>query len=248
MKMVKIMILCAAISLALPCVAKAGILGTVDIEHSGYGANDVITVWGAGYSNSNVYGGVYMLDKTGGTGEGNLWPNGQIGSFCIELNENAPGSPLNYNVVMPEEAYNSFLGSYMGTTKANYLRELWGRFYLPEWADGGPYSSYENSTAEAFAASIWEIIYEDLPTSPLNYDVTVDGTLGVHGFQAEDVDTSLANYFLHQLTGSGPKADLRAFVYQGKQDFLVEVPEPTTIALLGISGVLSLLRRRRNSA
>lgn len=242
MKMVKIMILCAAISLALPCVAKAYILGTADIEHSGYGAKDVITVWGGGYSGTNVYGGVYMLDKTGGTGEGNLWPNGQIGSFCIELNENSPGSPLQYDVVMPEYVYNSFLVSYMGTAKADYLRELWGRFQLPEWADGGPYSSYENSTAEAFAAAVWEIVYEDLPASPLNYDVTVGA------FQAENADTSLANYFLHQLTGSGPMADLRAFVYQGKQDFLVEVPEPTTIALLGISGLLSLLRRRRNIA
>jgi hypothetical protein len=189
-----------------------------------------------------------MLDKTGGTGEGNLWPNGLIGSFCIELNENSPGSTLQYSVVMPEDVYNSYLGSYMGTTKADYLRELWGRFHLPEWADGGPYSSYENSTAEAFAAAIWEIVNEDLPISPLNYDVTVDGTAGSGGFKAENVDTSLANYFLHQLTGSGPMADLRAFVYQGKQDFLVEVPEPTTIALLGISGLISLLRRKRNTA
>ena len=247
MRTVKIMILCVAISLALPCVAKAS-LGTVDIEHSGYGAKDVLNIWGAGYSGTSVNGGVYMLDKTGSTGQGNFWPNGQIGSFCMELNEDAPGSTLNYNVVMPEDVYNSFLGSYIGTTKADYLSELWGRFYLPEWADGGPYSSYENSTSEAFAAAIWEIVYEDLPTSTLNYDVTVDGTLGVRGFKAEEVDTSLANYFLHQLTGYGPKADLRAFVYQGKQDFLVEVPEPTTIALLGISGALSLLRRRRNSA
>jgi hypothetical protein len=229
-------------------VAKAYILGTADIEHSGYGAKDALTVWGGGYSGTNVYGGVYMLNKTASTGDGNLWPNGQIGSFCIELNEYAPSSTIQYDVVMPESVYNSFLVSYMGTAKADYLRELWGRFYLPEWADGGPYSTYENSTAEAFAAAIWEIVNEDLPVSPLNYDVTVDGTPGTGGFKAENVDTSLANYFLHQLTGSGPMADLRAFVYQGKQDFLVEVPEPTTIALLGISGLLSLLRRRRNIA
>ena len=247
MRTIKITFLCVAISLALPCVAKAS-LGTIDIHHSGYGAKDAIDVWGAGYSGTSVYGGVYMLDKSSGNGQGELWSNGEIGGYCIELNQNAPSTTKTYDVVMPENVYNSYLGSYLGTTKADYLRELWGRFFLPEWADGGPYSSYEDGQSEAFAAAVWEIVYEDVPTSPSYYDVTADGTIGVGGFMADNVDSSLANYFLSQLTGFGPKADLRAFTYQGNQDFLVEVPEPTTIALLGISGVFSLLRRRRKNA
>jgi len=246
MRIMKIMILCAAVSLALPCVAKACLLGTVNIKHTCYGANDVIQVWGGDHYGENVYGGVYMLDKTGGTGQGNIWPDGLLGSLCMELHERAPDSTLKYGVVMPEDAYNSFLGEIIGTTKANYIRELWGRFFDPLWVSG-PYDSKQNSNAEAFAAAIWEIIYEDLPTSPLQWDVGVDGTPCNRGFQAENVDITTANKWLHALTGCGPKADLRAFVYEGKQDYLVEVPEPITIALLGLGGALSLLRRKKTN-
>jgi len=246
MRITKIMIVCAAVSLVLPCVAKAYLLGTVNIVHEGYGASDVITVWGGDHDGDNVYGGVYMLDKTGGTGQGNIWPDGLLGSFCMELHERSPDSTLKYGVFMPEDAYNSFRGSTIGTTKADYLRELWGRFFDPLWVSG-PYDSKQNSNAEAFAAAIWEIIYEDLPISPLGWDVAVDGTPYELGFRAENVDVITANKWLHALDGTGPMADLRAFVYEGKQDFLVEVPEPATIALLGIGGALSLLRRRKTS-
>ena len=239
--------LCAAVCLALPCVAKACLLGSVDISHVGFGAESIIDVWGGGHSGVSFHGGVYMLDKTAGTAEGKIWPDGLIGGFCIELHELAPDINLKYDVVMPEDAYNSFMGGTIGTVKADYLRELWGRFYDPKWADSGPYTKQQNSEAEAFAAAIWEIIYEDLPKSPLLWDVGVDGTPCSRGFRAENVDIATANGWLHALTGCGPKADLRAFVFQGTQDYLVEIPEPATIALLGIGGVLSLLRRKRTS-
>jgi len=240
------MILCAAAGLALPGAARACLLGAVDIAHTGYGASDITTVWGGDHAGTNIYGGVYMLNKTYGTGQGNIWPNDElIGSFCMELHERAPDNTLKYGVVMPEKVSNSFIGGLIGTTKANYLRELWGRFYNPKWADHGPYTSKQSREAEAFAAAVWEIIYEDLPTSPLKWDVGIDGTPCSLGFRAENMDIATANKWLHALTGCGPKADLRAFIYEGEQDYLVEVPEPATIALLGIGGALSLLRKRR---
>lgn len=191
-----------------------------------------------------MYGGVYMLNKTAGTGQGTIWPNGLIGGFCIELHEPAPNSTFTYDVVMPEDAYNSFLGESIGTKKANYLSELWGRFFNPAWVGSGPFSVQQNSAAEAFATAVWEIIYEGLPTSPAGWDVTVDGTACSGGFRCEGANTALANSWLHSLTGCGPKADLRAFVYNGKQDYIVQVPEPATIALLGLGGVVSLLTRK----
>lgn len=240
--------LCAVLVLALPCLASEGTsLGTVDIVHCDYGAydQDGIAVWGAGRNGTIMYGGLYTLDKTAGTGEGNIWPNGLIGGFCIELHEPAPDNTYTYDVVMPENAHNSYVAGMIGAEKADYLRELWGRFFDPVWAGGGPYSTGQNSAAEAFAAAVWEIIYEDLPTSPLEWDVTADGTVCSGGFRCEGADTTLANSWLHSLTGSGPKADLRAFVYDGQQDYIVEVPEPATIALLGFSGIFTLLTSRR---
>ena len=237
-------ILFAAVFLALPVLTKASPVGTVDIAYSGPGAAGTITVWGGGHSGLNGYGGVYMLDKTADTGQGDLWSNGLIGGFCIELHQWASTDTLKYDVVGLEEVNNSFMGGVLGTAKADYLAELWGRFYNPAWADGGPYSSEEKSKAEAFAAAVWEIVYEDMPGSPLNWDVTADGSSGSHGFYAENVDAVTANSWLHALNGLGPKAELRAFVNAGKQDFIVQVPEPATVCLLGLGGLIFLRKRK----
>lgn len=245
MKVTKIMtILCIAAVLTLPSLAaKASPVDTVDIVHSGYGGYGFVDVWGGGHNDVRFYGGVYMIDKTAGTGEGNIWPNGEIGSFCIELHQYAPDVTKTYEVVLPEQVYNSFIGELLGTEKADYISELWAAHFDSSWIGNETY----NQEAEAFAAAIWEIIYEDLPASPAGWDVTGDGTYGSGGFRCESVDAELANGWLRTLDGCGPKADLRAFVNCCKQDYIVEVPEPATIALLGVSGLMCLLRRKRVS-
>jgi hypothetical protein len=240
-------LLCAALVLAVPAMTRAVPVGTVDVVRVGHGAYAEVEVWGGEQAGSVAYSGVYMLGKSGGSGEGDIWPDGQLGSFCIELNEDAPDDTFTYDVVMLDEAPvpTTFLGGSIGAEKAKYLSELWGRFFDPDWVGSGPFTGEQNSDAGAFAVAIWEIIYEDLPSSPLGWDVTVDGTGGDLGFYAAGGDTAKANDYLHSLTGCGPKADLRAFVRCGTQDYLVEVPEPATIALLGFSGILSLVRKKR---
>ncbi len=237
-------IIIAAAVLSLAQIAGAT-LGTINIEHDGYGAVGTAQVWGGGLSGSSVKAGVYMLDKSAGTGDGNLWDNGLIGAFCIDLSQNAPGYDTTYQVVMPQDAPTptTFLGETMGAAKAAYLSELFGRHYDPAWVEGGSWTSAQNAAAEAFAAAVWEIIYEDLPASPALWNVTADGTSGSLGFKATGLDTTLANSFLHSLDGTGPMAELRAFRNSCKQDFIAVVPEPATILMLGL-GSLSLLRRR----
>jgi hypothetical protein len=190
-----------------------------------------------------------MLDKTGDTGEGDLWPNGLLGAFCIELSQWAPTKPYEYKVVMPEEAQSPpyFLGGPIGPDKAEYLAELWGRFYDPDWVGVGPFTYQQNREAKAFAAAVWEIIYEDLPASPANWNVMLDGTFGHHGFRCSGVDTYTANQWLHALDGTGPKTDLWALVHCCKQDFIVDtcIPEPATICLLGLGGLLIRKRRKK---
>ena len=243
-------IFCVAVVLALPCVAKAVPVGTVDIAHTGEGAHDIMQIWAGGYDGILGYAGVYMLNKTYGTGQGKYWPNGPVGGFCIEWAERVSSDTLTYDVIMPQEGPipTDFLGGPMGATKAKCIQELWGRFFDPAWVGSGSFSSQQNREAEAFAAAIWEIVHEDLPKSPLGWDVTVDGTAGSRGFRCQYADTDLANQWLHALNGTGPMADLRVFSYDGQQDYIVEVPEPATIALLGLGGALSLLRRKRAAA
>jgi len=242
------LLLAAAVLALLPTAIRVTHANTVDVVQDGFGAYDVASFWGAGYEDAWVSAGVYMLDKTDGTGAGDIWHNGPLPGFCIELHEPAPQSTYTYTVGMPDDVYNSFTGETLGSVRANYLRELWARFYDNSWAGGGSYTASQNAGAAAFASAVWEIVYEDLPTSPLGWDVTLDGTAGKGGFAAADLDAATANKWLHELTGTGPKADLLAFVYDGQQNYLVAVPEPATIILLGLGGVLGLTGRRRTPA
>jgi hypothetical protein len=243
-------VICLAVALAIPCLAaRAAPLGSVKIAFDGHGAYDVIDIWGGGHSSAGIYSGVYTLEKDGGMGEGTIWPDGQLDAFCIELHQYVSTSQYKYDVVMTENVYNSYLDETVGADKASYISELWGRFFKPSWQGDGPFTSQQNSDAAAFAAAIWEIIYEDFPTSSSDaWDVTIDGTAGLGGFKATGVDSTTANAWLAALDGTGPMADLRAFVNCCKQDYIIEVPEPATIAMLGLGGVLSLVRRKRAAA
>lgn len=240
--------LSAACALAL-ALATAGVTeaDTVDVVHDGFGAYDVTWFWAGGYDGYDVSAGVYMLNKTGDTGLGSAWRNGSIPGFCVELHEPAPDATHTYDVIMPEDMYNSYTGQTLGTTKANYLRELWARYYDPAWTSGS-YTTQDNQAAEAFAAAVWEIVYEDLPGSAAEWDVTIDGTSGLGGFHAADLDWETANEWLQSLTGGGAKADLRVFVCDGVQNYLVAVPEPATAILLGLGGLCGVLGRKRRPA
>ncbi|TFG47731.1 MAG: PEP-CTERM sorting domain-containing protein [Candidatus Brocadiia bacterium] len=227
--------------------ASANSANNVDISHFGNQAGSSLKVWGGGVEGNWIRGGVIQLEKTGGAGIGNFWKNGNIFAFCIELSENSSFTPATYDIVNPDLTQKpaAFLGDVLGTKKTEYLKELWARYYDPQWANKGYLNWDYNRKAEAFAGAVWEIVYQQLPKSPLGWDVTSDGTVGVLGFKCEYADTKLANEWLRSLTGDGPKANLMAFARYGNQDFLVEVPEPATIVLLGL-GTIALCRKKSN--
>jgi hypothetical protein len=240
MKSTRTSILFSALFLlvVLPCAANAYTVDTVEVVSTGLGANELISVWGGGVDGSlySVSAGLYNLEKTYGTGEGKFWADGQIGAFCAELSEPAPTSTTKYNVISLDEAF--------GTAKADYISELWGRYYDPSWAGNGQFTWLQDSKAAAFATALWEIIYEDLPGSSIKWDVKVDGTWGTGGFYTDFGGAVLANNLLHSLDGTGPTADLRVFSCSGSQDYIAMVPEPATIVLMGL-GAMAFLRKRK---
>ena len=242
-----ILIISFLVILSLPCLVHATVLGTAEITQSGFYANSTISVWGSSLSAEPVNAGIHRLYKSGSTGEGDIWSDGYLGAVCIELSEPYSNYPFNYDVIMPSEGPLpvTTLGSAMGTEKAKYLQELWGRYYDPGWATGTTFTTKENNLASIFAAAVWEIVYEDFSGNPLDWDVTSDGSWGSEGFMAIGLDSAIANEWLHSLDGTGPMADLRVLSLDGYQDFLVAVPEPTTIVLLGLGSALGLMRRKK---
>ena len=223
--------------------AGTNLANTVDIVHDGFGAYDAATIWGGSMYGAELATGVFTLNKTGDSGAAGMWHNGPIQGFCVELNEPAPTESLRYAVGMPDDMVVSYTEETLGTTKATYLRELWARYYDPSWSQSGA-SSAANRSAAAFAAAVWEIVYENVPGSGAKWDVTADGTVGRGGFIALNLDAATANRWLQSLTGGGPRADLRVFTNDGGQNYLVAVPEPATIVLLGLGGLCSIRRRR----
>lgn len=220
-------------------------LGSADLVSTHMGASQAIDIYAAGYSGEEIYAGVYMLTKSAGSGVSELWDDGDnIAGFCVEAEELYPSTVTSYDLVTTESATVTVLSEAVGTEKAALLSELWGRYYDSSWEDGS-YSTSENSAAAAFAAAVWEIIYEDLPSSTTDYDVSVDSTVGIGGFASTTVDEALANSWLQSLDGTGSMATLLIFTADGSQNYLVAVPEPMTILLLGMGGALSVARKRR---
>jgi hypothetical protein len=224
------------------------IVGTVTASYSNMGASDTMTIWGGGLTNYNTYAGAILFDKTAGTGDGQYLDNGTIGVFCIDLLETIKSGSLNYKVIMPENGpvtSASYLSGGMGETKAAYIAELWTKHYDTAWTSGS-YTSAQKAAAEAFQAAIWEIVYENLPSSPASWDVTVDSTVGNGGFKATNLNSTLANSWLHSLTGTGATVELRALTYCGSQDVITafNIPEPTTVAMISM-GLLFLVRRKK---
>ena len=113
------------------------------------------------------------------------------------------------------------------------LEELWGRHY----ADlGSGTAQDQQNKATAFSLAVWEINNEQQPTLDVLQGSTLLATYSYKG------QSGLANQWLSELDGSGPRLEIKRLVPQfpvGEWKDLyittgiaVPVPEPSTLALL----------------
>ncbi|MFA5252346.1 MAG: PEP-CTERM sorting domain-containing protein [Phycisphaerae bacterium] len=236
--------LAVIVGLALTSTASATVLGTVNVQNHNNSLSNTGTISGGGLSGLYVYTGIYSWTNEGGTDLGTGVPNW---GFCIELTQ----SPYNgwQDVVPLDEApLPALFGTPMQIAKANYIRELWGRHFDPSWVTNP--TTANKQLAEAFGASVWEIVYEQ-NGSPATWNVSTGS-----GFRATGIEqAAAANSWLSGLNGDTTyfNWNLAATSTLSGQDYLIQlptapphppVPEPATIALLGL-GALCLLRRKR---
>lgn len=247
---------CVGILLAVLIAATAqASLGTVSLKYVGMQTDGTWkpTLYGPGTAaqypdlgkEKHFYGGLmkYQVNPdVAGTGEGESL-SGTLYGFCMEITQTTKKSFLTYDVVLPEDgqAPQDFLGGPVGEAKANLIRELWAIHAADfvNWTAGD-----SDASALAFEIAIKEIIYDfdgELNVgSETSFDTT-SGNLVVKNGNA------LADQMLSELDGEGPMANLRALVNEDHQDYLIgfgpDVPEPTTLALLGLGSMLFVRRK-----
>ncbi|MCX5634724.1 MAG: PEP-CTERM sorting domain-containing protein [Planctomycetota bacterium] len=245
MTMRKMIGICVVVVLTLILTGAAFAVptGTVDISKHGNGLSGQADIIGGGITSGRWYTGMYSWTTSNPTGNGALVPNW---GFCIDL----PDRNIDTRYVVdfsikdyplpPAPVY----GTPMGLIRANLIRELWARYFDSAWQTNP--TTNNKDTAGAFGCALWEIIYEK--------DTDINGGLALNistgsGFKALNLSggsgmTTLANGWLASLTGISPRA-YNIFVISSdlSQDFLC-VPEPATIAILGL-GLLGMIQRRR---
>jgi len=209
--------------------------GTFDGVHESYGPG-------------SVYAGVYDLanDPTHATGQGVTISNAlgtTIHGFCMDVLQSASSNFQQYQVITLDSGPVGGADTAMGTTRANEIRELFGRFYS---------QSFTNTQAAAFQAAIWEIEYE-AANNP--FDVT-SGSVVVA--QSDPAVQTVANGWLGSLTGNSAYYDnnVHAISNGSYQDFVFTtsttnlgvspVPEPLTVTavMMALGGLGMYVRKR----
>ncbi|GEM_PF-1027228 len=157
-------------------------------------------------------------------------------TFCLEPLQAVSASILDYNVLSLDQGASNIGG--MGAAKADFVRELIGRFYptlnvaLPDIQAG------------AMQMALWEVIREDKAANGFNVST------GLVRYRNENIAMiALAQTYLNALDGTGPKAmNLIAYTNANQQDILFQTPEPASFALIGSALItLATLRRRKKN-
>jgi hypothetical protein len=189
--------------------------------------------------------GIFTFTRTAGDAPS---PTGTFFAFCIEPREFVSGgTTYTYNFSNLEQGTTNIGG--MGVTKANLIRELFGRF---EPVLGGPVFDPtlnqirpENALYEsAFQIALWEIVRETSGTLDVG-----NGNITFRNAQ-DSATLAFAQTMLSSLTGTGPQVhDLYALTNVGAQDVLVQVPAPEPFGFFttggALIGIAMMLRRRQ---
>lgn len=165
--------------------------------------------------------------------------------FSIEPQESVTaGADYTWSIVSLDQGTDNIGG--MGLTKANYLSELFARYY-PVFG-----AALDQSTAGALQIATREIIRETANTFDVSSGNVIFTNEGTSGMLAQ------AQTMLNSLTGTGPRLNNVVAITAGNnvQDMIIQVPagqvgnagtaQPSTFGIAGFALIgLGWLRRRR---
>lgn len=179
----------------------------------------------AGASFMNTSAGSFNWTRTGGDYDG-AGADGAFVTYCIELAQHISyGSSYSYET-RPADL-SPIPGGGMGSTRANLLAELFGRYYNADFV--------ANDEAAAFQVAVWELSHDDGAN-------LLSGTIRVVNNGAW---FATAQGWLDSLDGTGPRLNLLAMTHATAQDQIFVVPNGSTAALMGLAAAFGYSGRRR---
>lgn len=220
-------LLIAVGAMALATAAQADF---VDVAYTGQGVGQNVTVTSPNF-NGGVFAGQIFLSLTNSTGGPN-YPNldGNWIVFCCELPQYVNSNSNPYEVV---PVANVPLTAPMGAFAAAAIGDIYA-------AAGGAQYGNDADLAAAFQIAIWELSI-DYAGGPAGIGDASAGNFQVTGMNA---GTTAYLAALLAAVGNTSGAWIAGLANESYQDFIIELPAPGAVALLGLAGLVGTRRRR----